>query len=49
MAKFGIVTFKGASGVSYTFRAYSIETIFRELGAVYFITNRNVIKNELFL
>ncbi len=40
MAKHGTVTFKGASGQSYQFTAYSRDTTFNEVGAVYFMTKR---------
>ena len=38
----GNVRIKGLSGKMYTFRAYPMETIFAEFGAVYFITGRNL-------
>ena len=37
----GNVRIKGISGKMYTFRAYPLETLFAEIGAVYCITRRN--------
>lgn len=41
MAKYGTVTFTGASGTDYTFTAYSRDTDFNAVGAVYFMTKRS--------
>lgn len=42
MAKFGTVSFTGASGKKYDFNAYSWGTSFKQsYGAVYFITKRS--------
>ena len=40
MSKIDTVTFKGASGNTYTFDAYSIDTSFNNIGAVYVFTSR---------
>ena len=41
MAKHGTVSFTGASGKDYTFTAYSRDTKFNAVGAVYFMTQRH--------
>jgi hypothetical protein len=41
MAKLGTVTFKGVSSNTYEFTAYTRDTTFKEIGAVYFMTARN--------
>lgn len=38
--KYGSITFTGKSGERYRFDAWSLETRFRALGAVYFVTKR---------
>ena len=38
--KYGSITFTGKSGERYRFDAWSIETQFKALGAVYFVTKR---------
>lgn len=38
--KFGTITFSGKSGEKYRFDAWSLETRFKPLGAVYFVTKR---------
>jgi hypothetical protein len=38
--KYGSITFTGKSGEKYRFDAWSLETRFRALGAVYFVTKR---------
>jgi hypothetical protein len=38
--KYGSITFSGKSGERYRFEAWSIETRFKALGAVYFVTKR---------
>ena len=40
MAKIDTVTFTGASGNTYEFIAYSIDTSFNNIGAVYVFTNQ---------
>ena len=40
MAKLGTITFKGKSGNEYSFNAYPIDTEFKAIGTVYFITKR---------
>ena len=40
--KYGSVTFTGKSGKKYRFDAWSIETRFRALAAVYFVTKRSM-------
>ena len=40
MAKFRTVTYTGESGSKYTFTAYSRDSDFNAVGAVYFITRR---------
>ena len=39
--KFGSVTFAGRSGERYRFEAWSFDTRFKALGAVYFVTRRS--------
>ncbi|MBI4546926.1 MAG: hypothetical protein HY707_03035 [Ignavibacteriae bacterium] len=41
MPRMGNVRIKGFSGKMYTFRAYPLDTKFKDFGAVYFITSRN--------
>ncbi|WP_127568867.1 hypothetical protein [Glycocaulis alkaliphilus] len=41
MAKYGTIEFAGASGASYMFTAYSRDTNFNAVGAVYFVTKRS--------
>ena len=41
MGKFGTITCKGASGAKYEFTAYSDDTDFNAIGAVYVITSRS--------
>jgi len=43
MAKFGRVTFTGESGQDYAFAAYSRDTRFKPIAAVYVITKRAII------
>jgi hypothetical protein len=38
--RYGSITFTGKSGEKYRFDAWSIETRFKALGAVYFVTKR---------
>lgn len=38
--KYGSVTFSGKSGEKYRFEAWSLETRFKSLAAVYFVTKR---------
>ena len=45
MTKFGTVTFNGVSGNSYEFTAYSRDTVFKAVGAVYFVTKRTTKKD----
>ena len=45
MAKFGRVTFTGESGQDYAFAAYSRDTRFKPLAAVYVITKRRTDRN----
>lgn len=45
MTKFGTVTFTGVSGSDYVFTAYSRDSEFNKVGAVYFMTKR-VKKND---
>jgi len=40
MAKLGTVTLTGLSGNKYKFNVYPFNTTFKELGAVYYISNR---------
>lgn len=40
--KHGSITFTGKSGEKYRFDAWSLETRFRALGAVYFVTKRTL-------
>jgi hypothetical protein len=40
MGKLGTVTFTGNSGAKYGFNVYSLDTDFKEIGAVYFFTKR---------
>lgn len=40
MTKLGKVIFEGASGNSWEFNAYTMDTNFKEIGAVYFVTKR---------
>lgn len=40
MAKYGAVTFTGASETDYTFTSYARDTDFNAVGAVYFMTKR---------
>ena len=40
MAGYGTVTFEGTSGTNYEFTAYSRDTDFNAVGAVYFMTKR---------
>ncbi len=40
MTKHGTVTFRGQSGTKYEFTAYSRDTSFSAVGAVYFMTKR---------
>ena len=40
MTKLGNIKFEGKSGKKYTFNVYTIDTEFKEIGAVYFITKR---------
>ena len=40
MAKIDTVTFTGASGNTYEFIAYSLDTSFNNIGAVYVFTSR---------
>jgi|SRR6516162_934822 len=42
MPKFGTITFTGKSGRKYTFTAYSRDSEFNDLGAVYFMTKRTI-------
>lgn len=41
MVEHGTVTFTGGSGTEYRFTAYSLDTTFSDVGAVYIITNRS--------
>jgi hypothetical protein len=38
--KYGDITFSGKSGAKYRFQAWSLETRFKALAAVYFVTKR---------
>ena len=40
MSKYGDITFTGKSGTTYPFEAFSWDTSFNAVGAVYFITTR---------
>ncbi len=40
MGQIGTVTFTGASGKTYTFTAYTLDTTFNEVGAVYIFTKQ---------
>lgn len=40
MAKIGNLKIKGASGTTYTFNVYPYDTEFKDLAAVYYISNR---------
>ena len=40
MVKFGAVTFSGKSGEKYYFQVWPLETRFRSVAAVYFVTKR---------
>lgn len=42
MAKIGDVTFRGASGTDYAFVAYSTDTNFNDVSAVYAFTKRTI-------
>ena len=42
MAELGGVTFYGASGTEYDFIAYTTDTTFNDVGAVYIFTKRNL-------
>ena len=41
----GNVHINGASGQSYLFHAFALDTVFDQVGAVYFITSRNALKD----
>jgi hypothetical protein len=41
----GSVRIRGISGQTYLFQAYSLETVFDRVGAVYFVTSRNTAKD----
>ena len=45
MAKYGDIMFSGKSGEKYCFHAWPLETRFKSLGGVYFVTKR-VFKNK---
>lgn len=40
MTKYGTVKYTGKSGATYEFKAYSRDTKFKAIGAVYFMTKR---------
>lgn len=42
MAKIADATFTGASGTKYSFGAFTLDTTFKEVGAVYIFTKRTV-------
>lgn len=47
MAKYGNITFSGKSGEKYCFHAWPLETRFKSLGGVFFVTKR-VYKNKTY-
>lgn len=47
MAKYGGITFAGKSGEKYFFHAWPLDTRFKAVGAVYFVTKR-VYKNKTY-
>ena len=46
MGKIDTVTFRGASGDTYNFTAYSLDTSFENFGAVYVFTSRSYNQGE---
>ena len=46
MTKFGLVTFTGESGQDYAFAAYSRNTRFKPIAAVYVMTKRKAIADR---
>ncbi len=46
MAKLADLTLKGCSGKEYTFGVYTIDTTFKAIGGVYYISKRTVSNNK---